>query len=158
MLYPRAGTVTDPARLHTYPRTGGGAGIPDAMGEFLSAYEWSHFVTLTTRTPRSQERILRVFEQRFVRPLARVTQTKIPYFYVVESVLPAGGFPHIHALLGSTEPLPNRLIEKTWTEGFSRVTKYDPRKGAAWYLTKSIESIPDSYGLSRRFPKRESRE
>lgn len=128
--------------------------IADAMGAFLSGFTWTHFVTLTTKLRRSEEVILRIFQQRFLRPLARVTQSRIPHFYAIEGTLRQNGFPHIHALLGQTETLPVAVIERTWHEGFSRVTKYDPAKGAAFYLTKEIATNPDGYGISRRLPER----
>lgn len=151
MSHPDLSFVSRRIGIEGLPQTKRNEGIAEALARFLSQFEWTHFVTLTTRFKQAENRVLRVFHQRFVRPLARIAQCRIPHFLVVEAT-PANGVPHIHALLGGTASLTTQRIESVWPEGFCDIKKYDPAKGAAYYVTKSLESNPDSWDLSRHRP------
>jgi hypothetical protein len=124
-------------------------------GEYLSEYEWDHAVHLTTRKPMSERRLVREFLNGFIRRLARSAQRCIPYFYAVE--LQVGGFPHIHALVAGTASLSPREVAARWSQGFTRIVRYTPARGAAFYVSKRVLDVCEEYDVSTRKPPRRLR-
>ncbi len=120
-----------------------------AWGEYLRGFEWSYFVSLTTGLPSSPAAIKRYFDNRFVRSLARAAQQPLAWFYVGESG--GAGRHHAHALVWTGPTLNSSHIRGAWRIGLSHIETYDPNRGAAYYVTKSLGSDPD-YDLSRRLP------
>lgn len=131
--------------------------LRQAWAYYLTRYEWSHFVTLTTRLATTPEQLRREFVSGYVRRLARIAQGPVPWFYVVER---SAGMPHLHALLAGAGDLPLEEVRRAWKHGFTDAERYDSRRGAAFYLTKemtgrgSIDASPraDDYDVSRRLP------
>lgn len=76
----------------------------------------------------------------------------MPYFYAIESHL--SGYPHLHALLAGTASLTVRQLEQRWESGHSRIVVYDPMRGAAFYVSKSLLDVCGEYDVSKRMPPR----
>ena len=123
-----------------------------AWGAFLESLEWDHLVTLTTKRPWLPTRLQASFREAFIRPLERLAQRRIDWFLRLEES--ARHHPHLHALLFGTSDLTCRDLQSRWPKGYSRVSVFRPHEGAGLYLSKGIESAPDSYWLSRRLPPR----
>lgn len=138
-------------------RAGDGGALRRAWADHLTRYQWSHFVTLTTRLTMTPDQLRREFVSGYVRRLARVAQGPVPWFYVVER---GAGMPHLHALLGGTEDLSLEEVRRAWRLGFTDAERYDAGRGAAYYLTKELvdQGLPgealraDDYDVSRRLP------
>lgn len=126
------------------------ATLPTAWGEHLAAFDWTHVATLTTTHPTPATHLTWLFA-RFVRHLEQVTQEPIPWFRTLEG---SERDCHLHALLAGTQRLTNRQIECRWTHGHTRITRYDPSREAASYVSKALASMPDHYDVSRRPPRR----
>jgi len=117
--------------------------------DLLSRHRWDHAVTLTTRYALGRRQFSEAIEQRYVRRLARTAQHRIAWFAVFEPTM-AGQW-HSHLLLGGTQGLPQRKIQRAWTDGFTSVdTLLDPCP-AIRYAIKYIDRDPDSFALSRRW-------
>jgi hypothetical protein len=119
-----------------------------AWGGFLSEYVWDHFATFTFATPTSGDAARLEFAHRYVRRLARVAQAGIAWALVVEGE--ESDHVHLHALLAGTRHLPTRELERAWKLGHTRVAIYDPQRGAATYLAKTLGQRGDNCELSRR--------
>ena len=142
-------------------RAGEGRALRQAWADHLTRYEWSHFVTLTSRLSMTPDHLRREFVSGYVRRLARMAQGPVPWFYVVER---SAGMPHLHALLARTDDLSLEEIRRAWKLGFTDAERYDARRGAAYYLTKEMVDAEtgaspgaDDYDLSRRLPPRARR-
>ena len=121
-------------------------------GAFLSEFNWSHFVTLTTRHAVGRDCLVREFKDVFIRRLAFESLASVPWFYAVECT--AAGHPHLHALVSAAPTLTSADVERCWGLGYARAGRYNPARGAAYYLTKHLEMDPDGYDLSRRLRRR----
>jgi len=120
-------------------------------GAWLNKYKWDHFVTLTTEHSMSEHRLLRKFQDQFVRRLDKVAQRPISWFYVVE--YSANREPHLHVLLWANGKLSRRQLETAWKLGYTEVRAYDRSLGGTYYVTKTVTtSHPDNYNFSRRLP------
>lgn len=124
------------------------------MGSFLASFQWDFFVTLTTSTPLTAEAVDRAVRHGFVRSLTQKAQRSVSYFYGIEGGEPVGGFHHVHALVFTGGILDVRSVARSWRRGFTDVRRYDPRRGAAWYVSKGMQPDRDHYALSRRMPPR----
>jgi hypothetical protein len=120
---------------------------------WLQLARWSHFVTLTTRELVSVDRLRHEFVHGFVRRLAKAAQRPLGWFYAIE-MHGDRERPHVHALLSGTEALHVDQVVRHWRAGHSRITVYDPRRGAAQYVGKTLARNPDCYDISRRRPPR----
>jgi hypothetical protein len=116
---------------------------------WLQSVRWSHFVTLTTRELVSVDRIKREFVQGFVRRVAKAAQRPLAWFYAIEPHADGQRY-HVHALLGHTETVKVAQLERAWKLGKTHVVVYDPRRGAAGYVSKHLGGNPDHYDVSRR--------
>ena len=121
-------------------------------GAYLSQFEWDHVLHLTSETPTTPRRLVRLFLDRFVRRAAFRARRPVPYFYAVESNV--SGHPHLHALVAGSAHLTVRQLAQRWEAGFSRILVYDATKGAAFYVSKSLLDGCDDYDVSRRIPPR----
>jgi len=119
-------------------------------GSWLNEYQWDYFVTLTTEHSMSEQRLLRRFQDQFVRQVARVAQRAISWFCVVE--YSANRQPHLHVLLWANGELSRRELETAWKLGYTEVEAYDPSLGGTHYVTKTVTRHPDNYNFSRRLP------
>ncbi len=147
-----------------------GQELKQAWGEWISGLsEWEWFVTMTFRDPRP----------------AAGTWTKPGWGYAkgawrafIKVIQPAlgeltwvrcfelqhwRGVPHIHALVGNSDPaIPWRQMKEwCWQNyGMARVLPYDPALGASFYIckyvTKELGDIEFSGGLTKNPPEGQS--
>lgn len=124
-----------------------------AWAAHLSAFAWSHVVHLTTKKSVTPLRLIRMFQDRFIRRIAFRARQRVPYFYAVETQVT--GHPHLHALIAGSSSLKTRELERLWNAGFTRIAEYDPSRAASFYVSKSlVSSCGDDYGVSSRLPER----
>lgn len=141
-LQSSGGSATDPAR------------VAEAWVTYLKSFRWAHVATLTSESARSRPELVRLFKDGFVRQLAYQAQRGIAWFYAVEYDAATRCVPHIHALLGHTEMLTVKQIERSWPGGHTRIVRYDPTQEGAAYVTKDLLLDPDGYDWSKRLPSR----
>ncbi len=136
-----------------------------AWGDWLSEFEWSHWATLTFRpyvvpespglappTPlrprpgpptdfarRAFGGFIGRLEDRCGEPLA---------WFRGDELGERLGRLHLHALLSGTDGLFPSTVGQSWPYGFSAVEVYDPKLGAAHYLTKYVTKSLASYDLA----------
>ena len=122
-----------------------------AWAEFLQQFEWSHFATLTTRTPITADRLTGEFKQGFIRRLAWIAQRPIPWFCALEYGVERSA-PHLHALIANTSSITTDELQRAWKLGNTRITIYDPGRAAAFYVSKQLLDSPDNFDLSTRRP------
>lgn len=124
--------------------------LREGFVSFLSPYEWTHVITATSRFEVSVTALFGEFRRGFIRRLARMAQTRVPYFVAAEST--HSGRYHLHAVVGGISGLCLDQIQGAWGSGFSRIEAYDPDRGALPYLVKGISEHIDDFDLSARFP------
>ncbi len=119
-------------------------------GDYLMGYKWTLFATLTTRAPMSEARIVNAFDI-WIRKLARVAQGPPAWLRSIEHHA-CGNHLHIHTLIWMPPCVTPSTAQALWTLGRADVERFDPAKGAAYYVGKTFHSAPDSYDVSRRMP------
>jgi hypothetical protein len=117
------------------------------MRDYLSALEWSHFATFTTRVAKTPDEILRQ-TRRYIRNLERAAQGPVHWFGAVEET--NSGQPHLHALIGGCKMLGNAEVQRPWKVGLSRIRVFDPDRGGIAYTLKQVAGEGE-YGF--RFPR-----
>ncbi len=142
-----------------------------ACGEWLTAYDWDHWVTLTftPHQPRDLWSSVPVGPARpgVERPGPLPNYAHRQFCYWVRRLGALGGAPvwwfrgdelgerlgrlHLHALLGGTGRLATQSLDREWRAGFSLVKPYDPALGAAHYLTKYATKGLADYDVSGRW-------
>lgn len=135
------------------PRTPPRGRDAQAWGDWLDRHEWSFFVTLTTAadTPFSADALKKAFFAYADVLDARLGGKRVAWFVAVEG-LRAPQRPHLHALLYGPDTLAIRALRGAWRYGHVEAKRFDPRRGAAWYVTKEIGSDADEYHVSDIFP------
>lgn len=129
--------MLSPARAHA-----------DHWGDFLMQYQWTLFATLTTRFPMTEARLIDAYDT-WIRRLARVAQGPPAWLRAIEHHA-CGNHLHIHSLIWVPPCVIPSTAEELWTLGRADVERFDPAKGAAYYVGKTFHSAPDSYNISRR--------
>jgi len=119
-------------------------------GDYLMGYKWTLFATLTTRAPMSEAWLLNAFDI-WIRKLARVAQGPPSWVRSIEHHA-CGNHLHIHSLIWVPPCVIPSTAQALWKLGRADVERFDPAKGAAYYVGKSFHSAPDSYDISRRLP------
>jgi hypothetical protein len=120
-------------------------------GAFLDR-RWDHFVTLTSRRDATGVEFERWLRQQFIRALAQHAQQSVSFFAVVEGN-PWLQHVHLHALLAGTAQLEVDAIEAKWIHGDAKALRYDPGRGARYYVTKQLVSEESAHWLmSGRLP------
>lgn len=127
--------------------------IHTAWTDWLSTFHWDHFATLTFREPRSEASARRAFNS-YVRRLCEYTNGgSVGYFVGYE--YGTFGRLHLHALMRTYSPqralgcggrsrasaaLPSKAVWEAWFERYGRATvaAYDPKRGAAGYVSKYV--------------------
>lgn len=145
--------LADPTLLET---AGALQRARDAWGDFLHAYQWDHFVTLTYERVVPPARARCDFTDGFVRRAAFEARRPLAWFYALEWDA-AGERVHVHALIAGTARLDAGRRGRAWKAGNTCVREYDATRGAAWYVVKSLvdgRDDSDNYDISRRRPPR----
>lgn len=132
-----------PMRLNATPRVSQPGAAMAAMtrpaswwGDFLSMYDWSHWVTVTPPYHEFTARELWAeFEHGYIRRLAFENRARVTWFAACE--LSPGGVYHIHALLGGASTLQIDIVAGAWTRGRVSAAVYNPSQRGAWYAGKT---------------------
>jgi hypothetical protein len=151
-LYSPAASVNLTRRYHDLVLdTAETSALLSQWSQFLGNYEWDHVATLTSRFEVSSTKLAKVFEDRFIRGLARDAQQRITWFTTVEGGRDDLSRSHLHCVLAGTERLTNRRIESAWPLGFTRVARFAGTP-MLQYLVKSLDENPDGWRMSRLLP------
>lgn len=105
-----------------------------------------HFVTLTFRYPTRAETAIREVH-RWIQRVGQRAKHKIGWFYALERR--AAGHLHLHALVVGTQSLPERALETAWRCGRADASRYDPTRGASYYVTKDVGFTIEHYDIAR---------
>lgn len=125
----------------------------DHWGDFLTRYKWSLFATLTTRYPIQEERLV-LEHLKWIRRLEREAQGAAGWMRCIEHHA-CGRHLHIHCLVWVPPCVIPSTARGLWKHlGKAHVERYDPAKGAAYYVGKTYKARHDSIDLSRRMPPR----
>jgi hypothetical protein len=119
-------------------------------GDYLMGYRWTLFATLTTRYPLTEARLVSAFDV-WMRKLARVAQGPPAWQRSIEPHA-CGNHLHIHCLVWVPPCVIPSTAKGLWRLGRADVERFDPNRGAAYYIGKTYLSAPDSYDVSRRQP------
>jgi hypothetical protein len=126
--------------------------LREAWAEYLGQFAWDQFATLTARHAGPAENIVREFHHRLIRRVARAAQQPVSWFYSLERS--SNHSAHLHALLWTGKRLSASEVQRSWSMGHSRVVEYDPRRGAAYYVSKELFGISGEFDMSIRLPPR----
>ena len=118
--------------------------VRTAWGNWLGAFEWDHFSTLTFSTPASPHTAMHRLRQ-WTRRLDQRAGHAIDLFYVLERG--PGGLLHLHALTAGTARIGTSALSASWPNGRSDVSEYDPSRGAAHYVTNFVGSDLVEYDI-----------
>jgi hypothetical protein len=122
-----------------------------AYRDYLHQTEWTHFATLTFRTPVSASTAWGRFNQWVSAICTRYGRT-IPWFAVVE--FGEEQERHIHALLKAPS-ISSDALRSHWKAGFSDIQGFDEEKPGISYLTKTLNRDDAEYDLEIIADKRE---
>jgi hypothetical protein len=124
-------------------------GGPAPRGASSSRVICAHFATLTTADEWGAERFRREFLDGWVRRVAWHARNPVPWFAVIEKG-PIGGRAHLHTLVAGTYHVSTEVLEVAWQTGNAQVRAYEPHRGAAFYVAKSVPDACEWYDLSSR--------
>ncbi len=111
----------------------------DAWGDFLSGFNWDLYATPSFKWPVSYN-VARTATHEFTSHFG--TQA---YAVVAYETGPVGGRTHIHMLLGGlVGEIAKAHAGRLWRRGNITIEKYDPRRGACWYIPKTFYDHPDA--------------
>src|SRR5713101_1669377 len=119
----------------------------DALGPWLRTFTWDHCVTLTF-SHASTETTARTRFMTWLRRLEQLAQRSVGWCHALERG--AAGRLHFHVLTVGTDHLAPRSIELAWRYGRADAARYDPGRGAAYYLTKGVgcDALDLSYDIA----------
>jgi len=108
--------------------------------------EWEWFVTMTFRDPKPGSTWTKpgwALAKKAWREFLEVTMPAVDGRKWVRcfEVQKWRGVPHIHALVAGVDPSIRRMAMVDWCYkeyGIARILKYDPTKGAGYYLCKYV--------------------
>lgn len=136
------------------------------LGEWLAGFHWQAYATLTFRVPATYATAATA-AQSLLAALGPAA-----YGYIAYERGLAGGRTHMHALLGGLvvaagdhypphDGFPHlavalQRVATLWHRGNVKIERYNPRRGAAWYLAKFPES-GEILGSPRRHHRRARR-
>ncbi len=118
-----------------------------AWASWLRTFEWHHYATLTFKRPVTCGAAAAFF-RRWIRRLEQRAGRRVDWFAVVE--LSRAGDVHLHALVGRTGDVTPKKLGAAWSWGWTRITRYDARRGAAAYACKHLASPSVEYDVSAR--------
>ncbi len=128
-----------------------------AFGSWLSVPRWDWYVTHTFKADYVPSKLADKKWQSWLNTLCfhnRVMGAERP-FYVRATEFQDRGTLHYHSLIGGISPAVRRLFFKDIWEffGFARVVKYDPKRGAGFYvgkyITKDDSELRFSHNITR---------
>ncbi len=131
-----------------------------AFGEFLSRPQWEWYVSHTFKGDFMSPKLGDKHYYAWMRSLEMACKARgMPrpfYFRVTE--LQQRGVIHYHSLIGGVGDVPRLLFKDFWElHGFARVEKYEPDRGANFYvgkyLTKADSDIRFSHNLKPHLTK-----
>ena len=114
--------------------------IIDEMGRWLSGYKWDCFATLTfdplnpLKDTISAKKRFRQWINHELRKDGRVVQ-----FALGVERFRMSDFLHLHALINGVGDFKFSEMGMAWRKrnvGYTTIRKYDPEKGASWYVSK----------------------
>lgn len=111
----------------------------EAYGEFLSHFKWDLYATPSFKWPvtYSQARAAVHDWVSFFGPQA--------YAVVAYERGLAGGRTHVHVLLGGlVGEIAKSKAGRLWRRGHVKIERYDPRRGACWYIPKTFYNHPEA--------------
>ena len=113
-------------------------------GEWLAReFIWHHVVTATFASPPTEPAAL--FQlRRWLRRLEQRANHAVGWFAALERG--AAGRLHFHVLTVHTDHLEPTALENAWPCGRVDAARYDPARGAAYYLTKGLASEDVDFG------------
>jgi hypothetical protein len=119
-----------------------------AWQDYLSAFEWTHFLHLTFAfepTPESAEKALQGWRRR----VTRVNDGSVEYFKTLTRG-PVDGHWHLHLFTINTETLSCTQLKGAWRHGDARVETYDPGLGGVWYVLTQPGADDGEYDISEK--------
>ena len=129
-----------------------------AAVDWVSAFQWHFWVTLTCGGQASEHQIL-AHIRKFEHVIRRRGQGRNPFFVYSVEGMPTN--PHIHMLLRcrGRRRVGIEDIKRSWRLGFVDVRRYDPAGSAAAYMFKAMRSDArfELWGLSSEFPSFDAR-
>ncbi len=124
----------------------------DALGKWLSAFEWTHWVSLSFRYPVTTDTALSVFRKwssRVMRkPAVIATHTKASWAVAAEAGV--GGLVHLHVI--AYGPWSTKTLKRAWQSGISKIERYDPEKKGALYLAKVVRDSKGHFDIADDLP------
>lgn len=125
--------------------------IRRAYGDFLQRYDWTHFCTFTSDNPFLKTQALTgYFEKTFIPRLENRIERPVSWFWVTEWS-PGIGRLHLHALLAADGANEAHVVRE-WNKGNAKVERFDPARGASYYVSKHITQEETEIGLSDTLP------
>ena len=118
-----------------------------AWASWLRTFEWHHYATLTFKRPVTCGAAAAFF-RRWIRRLEQRAGRRVDWFAVVE--LSRAGDVHLHALVGRTGDVTPKKLGAAWSWGWTRIARYDPRRGATAYACKHLATPSGEYDVSAR--------
>lgn len=126
------------------------ASLYDLLGSHLAGVRWDYFITLTWAQPIFSP-VAAHHVWGYLRRLRRTNRHRFEFICVVEDH--QRGSPHAHILTTGLSKLAVRKV--SWQQGRSTHVRYDPRRGAAWYLGGHVLRDDETFisrNLARRIP------
>lgn len=121
-----------------------------AWVSWLRTFDWHHYVTLTFRWSVPAD-MAEAYFRRWARRVEQRAQCRLDWFLILE--YSCAGAVHIHALVGNTDVLRPHELAAAWHWGWTRIVRYDPRRGAASYVSKHLTKPGFHYDISPRLGK-----
>ena len=129
-------SITVERRTESVPQqTADAAALRKGWADFLNDFEWDWFGSLTFKEPQSPEGAARRFAG-WVRRLEQRSRGAVHWFHVIEAT--TRDFAHIHCLATTRRPISVADIRTAWAgDGYADIVRYDPQRGARYYLVKA---------------------
>lgn len=116
-------------------------GVRDELSGWLQGFPWDFWFTGTFRSEMNVKDTFRAkkYFNSFIKDIERTGVPIVDYFMAVER-FKDGEFTHVHALLNKVRSLRYLDVWEKWFKRYGRalVEGYDPKLGAAHYLTKYV--------------------
>lgn len=107
----------------------------NAWNQWIGRHPYHHRVTLTTMHPMGEQRLQTEFEA-FIRRVN--SANRLGVWWVVVHEIGEVGRRHLHALIGGTDQLSSKIIQRQWPLGLTDVKRIDNPEAAIDYITKDL--------------------